>query len=90
MVKPMYGQMEQLSNAKTMEVLELAWVVDEVNQASVENWLENAPVRQVFYPDTAAAIVDWINSKERPPLKRMAQNLWLNVRCNTRQTNFEF
>ena len=60
LVKPLLGQMEQLSNAKALEDLELGMTMDTLDPRTVKNWLDNFQAKQVIYPNVAEAIVDWL------------------------------
>lgn len=60
LVKPLQGQMEQLSNALALELLQLGQVMQSLDPATIETWLERSRAVQVRYPDVAQAVVDWI------------------------------
>jgi len=60
LVKPLQGQMEQLSNALALELLQLGEVMQSLDAATIETWLEHSRAIQVRYPDVAQAVVDWI------------------------------
>lgn len=61
LIKPLKGQMEQLSNAKALEMLGLGMSMDELDGKKLGTWLENWKPRQVIYPDVAQAIAQWIS-----------------------------
>jgi uncharacterized protein (TIGR00661 family) len=61
LVKPVKGQMEQISNAFALEQLGWGSATDTIDQATLKNWLYGERrVVAVKYPDVAAALVDWI------------------------------
>lgn len=60
LAKPLHGQMEQASNALALEVLRLGQVMQELDSATVADWLERGRPVQVEYPDSAKIIVDWL------------------------------
>jgi len=60
LVKPLRGQMEQSSNALALELLRLGQVMQSLDAASIEAWLEQSRAVLVQYPDSAQAVVDWL------------------------------
>ncbi len=60
LVKPLRGQMEQVSNALALELLQLGQVMQSLDAASIATWLEQSRAIHVQYPDSAQAIVDWM------------------------------
>lgn len=60
LVKPLRGQMEQVSNALALELLQLGQVMQSLDPASIATWLEQGRAIHVQYPDSAQAIVDWL------------------------------
>jgi uncharacterized protein (TIGR00661 family) len=60
LVKPLRGQMEQASNALALELLQLGQVMQSLDVGSIQAWLEKGRAVQVFYPDSAQAITDWL------------------------------
>jgi uncharacterized protein (TIGR00661 family) len=60
LVKPLHGQMEQLSNALALELLQLGEVMQSLDTATIETWLERAKGIRVKYPDVAQKITDWL------------------------------
>lgn len=60
LVKPLKGQMEQVSNALALELLQLGQVMQSLDAPTVAAWLENSRAIRVEYPDSARAIVDWL------------------------------
>lgn len=79
LVKPLMGQLEQLSNAKAMEILDLAMTMDSLNKQTVKQWLCGFNAKRVGYPNVAEAIVRWIVARgwENPTAKKdLVDSLW--------------
>ncbi|QSA96862.1 MJ1255/VC2487 family glycosyltransferase [Methylococcus sp. EFPC2] len=62
LVKPLRGQMEQLSNALALDVLQLGQVMQSLDAATITTWLEQSQAIRVDYPDVAQAVVDWLSA----------------------------
>jgi len=60
LVKPLRGQMEQVSNALALELLQLGQVMQSLDASSIATWLEQGRAVHVQYPDSAQAIADWL------------------------------
>lgn len=60
LAKPLHGQMEQVSNALALELLQLGQVMQSLDTATIATWLEQSRAIHVQYPDSAQAIVDWL------------------------------
>lgn len=60
LAKPLHGQMEQLSNALALEVLQLGEVMHDLDAKVIETWLENSRPVKIKFPDVAQAVVDWL------------------------------
>ena len=85
LVKPLSGQLEQLSNARALEELGLGMTMDSLDQNVLRNWLTDFRGKQVIYPDVAKAIVDWISARrweEENTLDKLAQELWSQVKAD--------
>lgn len=78
LVKPMGGQMEQLSNAAAVEALEIGEVMHEFNLKQLREWLSEDSPGPRPYPDVARAIVAWIESGCTMDEKQLARQLWNN------------
>ena len=85
LVKPMQGQMEQLSNAAALDELEIGEVMDGFNLKQLREWLEEDCPSPRPYPDVARAIVEWIESGFPLSEDELAQRLW----CNCLQFQFQ-
>jgi uncharacterized protein (TIGR00661 family) len=79
LVKPLLGQMEQLSNAEALLQLNLGDVIYEYDDEKLIRWLEKPSSRPVVYPNVAKAIVNWLKNGwvQRP--SQLARDLWKQV-----------
>lgn len=85
LVKPLQGQMEQLSNALALEQLGLGIRMESLSARVIGRWLQQAPLPDCHYPDVAAAIVDWLLQADRPPLEHLSKQLWQQAKVATWQ-----
>lgn len=60
LVKPLHGQMEQLSNALGLELLQLGEVMHDLDAATIATWLAADHSHKLCFPDVAGAIVEWL------------------------------
>ena len=60
LVKPLHGQMEQCSNALALDTLKLGEVMDELDAATVAQWLANSHSPALRFPDVASAVTEWL------------------------------
>jgi len=84
LVKPLMGQMEQLSNARAMLELDLAMTMDELDAKMVLKWLNGFAAKKVVYPNVAEAIARWIARRgwESSESKNdLIHSLWSKVTC---------
>ncbi len=81
LVKPLFGQMEQLSNAEALQQLGLGCVMNRLNTSDVESWLANQPNITMHYPNVAEAIVGWLVAGDWSPeaLQQLSNELWQRV-----------
>lgn len=79
LIKPMHGQMEQLSNAAALRELGLAMTMREFDSEILRQWLcqDNPPPHH--YPCVATALVDWIADGFRQDPMELARSLWLTI-----------
>ena len=59
-VKPLHAQMEQTSNAAALHQLGYAHVMNDLNTAILEHWLNDNHAVRVTYPNTAKILTQWI------------------------------
>ncbi len=84
LVKPLQGQVEQLSNALALEKLELAMTMNTLNPEVVDQWLTLWQPRQVVYPDVAHFIAEWLSQGgwQDPSSKvKLVERLWQEVQA---------
>lgn len=77
LVKPLHGQMEQLSNAAALRQLSYASTLEHLNRAAIANWLasdKHPPA--VEFPNVARAIVGWLSTGCREDIGQLASRLW--------------
>jgi uncharacterized protein (TIGR00661 family) len=79
LVKPLAGQMEQLSNAKALAELGLGSVMKRLERVAVERLLGAPPVPPQPYPDVARMIADWINAGDWKDVAGLAQAAWMGI-----------
>lgn len=82
LVKPLHGQMEQVSNARALVELGLGLAMSRLDARQLHYWLNNFQPRKIIYPNVARAIARWINSgnfaKEAAAqqITQLAAELW--------------
>ncbi|MEI7949833.1 MAG: MJ1255/VC2487 family glycosyltransferase [Gammaproteobacteria bacterium] len=77
LVKPLHGQMEQLSNAAALSELNYATVVDELKPQAIRAWLkDDSRPLQLTYPDVACALARWIAGGCKQSEAELASELW--------------
>lgn len=90
LVKPLKGQVEQLSNVMNLKLLGLAESIDEVEKDAISLWIGNKKPVQVLYPDVARELALWIASEsaDRPTatVHDLANRVWSQVAGRTIMT----
>jgi uncharacterized protein (TIGR00661 family) len=82
LVKPLQGQMEQVSNARALVELGLGLAMSRLDSKKLHYWLNNFQPRQIIYPNVAQAIAQWIMGGEctaasaNRQITEMATRLW--------------
>lgn len=77
LVKPVKGQMEQMSNAFALQQLGWGSAVDTIDYNALKNWLHGErPVVPVQYPDVAAALADWVLEGAWDDKYLLCETLW--------------
>jgi uncharacterized protein (TIGR00661 family) len=79
LVKPLQGQMEQLSNAAALLQLNLGNVIYEYDDQKLIQWLEMPGSQPVMYPNVAKAIVNWLKNGGAQRPSQLARDLWKKV-----------
>lgn len=60
LVKPLKGQMEQLSNAAALEQLTLGMTMDSLDNIVLQHWLKDFQGKRIIYPSVPAALAQWL------------------------------
>lgn len=76
LVKPLSGQMEQLSNALALRQLGLGSSMSQLDSAAIAHWLNQDDFSSAQYPDVAKAIVDWLLNGHHNDIPSLARRLW--------------
>ena len=76
LVKPLHGQMEQLSNALALDELGLARVMHNLEASVISSWLDAGVSHNIQYPDVAQAIVDWLVAGDHRVDPAWVQGIW--------------
>ncbi len=76
LVKPLAGQMEQISNALAIAQLNLGGVMTDLDRNAVVQWLESPSPEPMGYPDVARLIAEWIGRGEWQDVRELARNAW--------------
>jgi uncharacterized protein (TIGR00661 family) len=80
LVKPLAGQMEQMSNAKALEALNLGVVMKRLDRKAVDRFLAERPAAGVRYPDVARMIADWIAAGNWADVSELSRLAWARTR----------
>lgn len=77
LVKPLAGQMEQISNAKALQALGLGKVMNNLDSKICENFLtSDIKLHQANYPDVAEQLVCWLKQGRWHEQQELADLLW--------------
>lgn len=76
LTKPVAGQMEQLSNARALQILGRATVVKQLQAKPIRDWLAAPAAEPLHYPDVATAVVDWLLAGDWQNPGALAAALW--------------
>ncbi|WP_067097631.1 MJ1255/VC2487 family glycosyltransferase [Marinomonas atlantica] len=79
LVKPLQGQIEQLSNVVALERLGLASSTNTLSSDVVSDWLNNAKVVRVCYPNVARGIAEWVSAGAKVPIEELSTDMWQQV-----------
>ncbi|UAA40667.1 glycosyltransferase [Paraneptunicella aestuarii] len=80
LIKPLHGQFEQLSNALTLETLELCSTMDFLDVDAVEKWISKPEGEPVEFPKDPKVLVDWILSRQWNDTQSVCEQLWKQVK----------
>ena len=79
LIEPLQNQIEQISNANTLDQLDWSQTEDKINTQNIEKWLLKNIPKQVTWPDVAGELVAWIKQGKLNTLPEMSQKLWAKV-----------
>ncbi|MGH1486160.1 MAG: MJ1255/VC2487 family glycosyltransferase [Cellvibrionaceae bacterium] len=79
LVKPLHGQMEQLSNALALEKLKLGISMNKLDKQKLEDWLRSFTGKRVIYPSVPDALAEWIVKGDFKQTNHLIEQLWENV-----------
>jgi uncharacterized protein (TIGR00661 family) len=80
LVKPLYGQLEQKSNAMALAQLGLGVMIDDLDEEAIRSWLNDSPrIAPMNYPRTAVEIARWIDAGRWDTTDILAKKLWAGV-----------
>jgi uncharacterized protein (TIGR00661 family) len=79
LIKPLAGQMEQLSNAAVIRDLGLGLVMYKLDGRYVERFLKNPPAAPEKYPDVAAIIAEYIQNGDWDNMEELAKKAWVKT-----------
>lgn len=80
LVKPLMGQLEQLSNALALTQLGLGKRMDSLSTEAVQGWLNTPPTLRVAYPNVAKGIAEWLKAGKHDNYRELATSLWQQTR----------
>lgn len=84
LLKPLHGQMEQVSNAMALKHLGYGDATTQLSSQIIASWLNTAAIVQVKYPDVASAVVEWLLKERWQEPDELAQQLWSDVQISRR------
>lgn len=79
LIKPLAGQMEQLSNARAINMLKLGQVMKGLDIAKVEDFLQRPQAYPVKYPYVADIIADVIDKRIWTNIEKISRDSWSGV-----------
>lgn len=76
LVKPLRGQVEQLSNALVLEQMGLASVMRRWHLEQIQDWLQQSAGKPLPWPDVAGTLARWLITERQVPLAHLVRELW--------------
>jgi uncharacterized protein (TIGR00661 family) len=76
LVKPLAGQMEQLSNALAISSLKLGMVMAQLNPDKVARFLDRSADAPIKFPNVARMVAEWIESGQWEDVEGLARTAW--------------
>ncbi len=82
LIKPLKGQMEQISNAMSIQKLALGIIMDNLDQNILSDWLSNSKGIKINYSNYAMELAEWIASKKWDHIENLSKKVWKNIDFN--------
>ena len=79
LVKPLKGQLEQLSNAQALSILRLGTVMPQLNGDAIKAWLHSSPAEPANYPVVAQMLAEWIDAGQWEHTADLVEAAWTPV-----------
>lgn len=78
LVRPLSGQMEQISNALALSRLNLGTVMSRLEGHTIASWLNSRKTCQISYPNVAELLAGWIGNGgwQNSDLETFAASIW--------------
>jgi len=83
LVKPLAGQLEQTSNARALQQLNLGMVMQRLDARLVKHWLSLPSPDSVNYPDVAGEIAAWISRGQWNTVGDLSSKVWGMMRAGS-------
>ncbi len=84
LVKPLAGQIEQLSNALALSQLSLSMVMYRLDPGQVALFLRNPSIDRIIWPDVAAELVKWLEAGQYADIGPLAERCWRRTQTISR------
>ena len=76
LVKPLKGQLEQLSNALAISKLGLGDVMECLDTQQIRQWLQRSAAPAANYPDVAGILAQWLEKGRWDDLENLSRDVW--------------
>ncbi len=76
LVKPVAGQMEQMSNALALKQLGYGTIMQSLDSSAIAHWLGSPAGSGTRFPDSSAPLADWLLSGRWDDLASLARAIW--------------
>ncbi|BCE01115.1 MJ1255/VC2487 family glycosyltransferase [Marinicellulosiphila megalodicopiae] len=90
MVKPVKGQMEQLSNAKALTQLGYATRIEKWDIQTIRDWYQSSEQVKVSFPDITEDIAKWVIDPNFESIDSITKRLWKEVKVSKVEKEEEF
>jgi uncharacterized protein (TIGR00661 family) len=79
LIKPLHGQFEQLSNAKTLDELGCCTIMMDLDPERLEKWLDQPQGQPIKFPSDPSILIDWSVSRQWHDTESVCKELWQMV-----------